>query len=91
MIDMSLAKGIVTTYPDIKNIEEKLKAWALAYPSIDIEAEFRKAHAWELSNNKKKNHSRFLTNWFASAEKQGKKAGRRGLSTEDIWGSSETR
>lgn len=81
-----LADQITKVYPDIKNINEKLEAWSLAYPSINIEAEFRKAHAWELSNRKKKNHSRFLSNWFASAEKSGKRKGRRGLSVEDVWG-----
>lgn len=85
---MSLAIKITQTYPDIKNIEEKLEAWQLAYPSIDIEAEFYKAHAWELSNRKKKNHSRFLANWFASAQRSAtvNRKGRRGLSVDDVWG-----
>lgn len=66
---MSLAIKMVEIYPDIKDIDEKLEAWELAYPLINIEEEFRKAHAWELSNRKKKNHSRFLSNWFASAQR----------------------
>lgn len=84
---MSLSDKIIEIYPDIKNVEKLLEAWGLAYPSVDLEAEFRKAHAWEISNpkKKKKNHSRFLSNWFASAQKNSKR-GRRNLTADDVWG-----
>jgi hypothetical protein len=49
--------------------EPMLKAWSIAYPHIDIIAEIRKAHAWELANPERhKTHRiRFLNNWLNSA------------------------
>lgn len=45
-------------------------AWLGAYPGVDIVAEIRKAHAWEVSNPKKrkKDRPRFLSNWLSRAQ-----------------------
>ena len=57
-------------------------AQALACPGIDILAELRKAHAWEVGNpsKRKKNRTRFLGNWFAT--KQDKPTNGHGLHRE---------
>ena len=54
-----------------------LPAWKLAYPGVDVVAEVRKAHAWEVSNpqNQKKNRGRFLANWLQRAQDAPRKAG----------------
>ena len=41
--------------------------WTDAFPGVDVTAEIRKAHAWEISNPKrrKKDKVRFLNNWLA--------------------------
>lgn len=51
-------------------LPELLPTWKIAYPGIDILAEIRKAHAWEMGNpeNRKVNRSRFLTNWLNRAQ-----------------------
>ena len=45
---------------------ELLPSWKSAYPRVDIMAEVRKAHAWELANPslRKRNRSRFLNSWL---------------------------
>lgn len=43
------------------------KAWAAAYPALDIDHELATAAAWLIGNpkNRKTNHGKFLTNWLA--------------------------
>ena len=47
-----------------------LVAAKAAYPGVDILAEVKKAHAWEVANpaNQKKLRTRFLGNWLARAQ-----------------------
>lgn len=47
-----------------------LKAWSAAYPGVDVMAEVRKAHAWEVANPKKRkvDKARFLGNWLARSQ-----------------------
>jgi len=51
-----------------------LPAWRIAYPGVDILAEVRKAHAWELSNpaKRKVHRARFLVNWLSRAQDNGR-------------------
>lgn len=57
-------KALWRTWPDLK------AATAEAYPGIDLLAELRAAHAWEVANPKKRKTDkvRFLHNWFARAQ-----------------------
>lgn len=43
-----------------------IKAWKIAYPGVDILAEVRKAHAWEVANpdKRKVQKARFLAGWL---------------------------
>lgn len=52
------------------NWESQMTAWRQAFPYLDIEAEIRKAHAWEMANPKKRKKAkrRFLMNWFLRAD-----------------------
>lgn len=45
-------------------------AWGQAFPGIDVVAEVRKAHAWEVANpaRRKVNRPRFLAGWLARAQ-----------------------
>lgn len=47
-----------------------IEAWKTAFPGIDIIAEVKAAHAWEVSNPKRQkvNRARFLQNWMARAQ-----------------------
>ncbi len=49
---------------------ELLPAWKAACPGIDVMAQVRRAHAWEVGNpqRRKRNRPRFLTNWMNSAQ-----------------------
>jgi len=49
-----------------------LSTWQAAYPHVDVVAEIRKAHAWELCNpgKRKRDVPRFLNNWLKNAERQ---------------------
>ncbi len=49
-----------------------LPAWRKAYPGVDVVAEARKAHTWELANPTriKKNRARFLNTWLSKAQDQ---------------------
>lgn len=52
---------------------EALKVgWAKAYPGINLLAEIRKAHAWEISNpvKRKINRAPFLNRWLGKAQDQ---------------------
>lgn len=53
-----------------KLLPEALPQWQKAYPKVDIQAEIRKAHAWEISNpdKKKVNRMRFLNNWLSRSQ-----------------------
>jgi hypothetical protein len=50
-----------------------IKAWIEAYPAVNICAEVRAAHAWEVANPKKRklNRARFLNNWLARRQDRG--------------------
>jgi len=50
--------------------EELMLAWRVAYPGIDIVAEIKKAHCWEVNNKRrrKRNRPRFLTTWLDRAQ-----------------------
>ena len=45
-------------------------SWPLAFPGVDILAEIRKAHAWEIANpeKRKRNRKKFLHNWLSRAQ-----------------------
>lgn len=49
---------------------ELREAWERAYPGVDIVAEVRKAHAWEVANpgKRKKHRARFLGSWLSRAK-----------------------
>jgi hypothetical protein len=51
-------------------LPQLLPAWTQAYPGVDLKAEIAKAHAWEMTNPKKRkvNRARFLGNWLARAQ-----------------------
>ena len=78
-------KELTTTAPELEELrlyrnDEKLRkrwpdlleAWRQAYPGVDILAEVRKAHAWEMANpsKRKRDRARFLTNWLGRAAKE---------------------
>ncbi|RJQ29186.1 hypothetical protein C4571_02000 [Candidatus Parcubacteria bacterium] len=50
-----------------------LPAWKSAFPAVDVEAEIRKAHAWEVANPKrqKKDRAKFLNNWLSRQQDRG--------------------
>lgn len=50
-----------------------MAAWQSAYPGVMINAEIRKAHAWEVGNpsRRKKDRLKFLTNWLNRAQDRG--------------------
>jgi len=49
------------------------KAWARAYPGLDVPGELRRAACWLAANPRRqpKNYRRFLVNWLARANGQG--------------------
>lgn len=50
------------------------KVWNDAYPSVNIDSELRKAHAWLVANPTKagkRNYRKFLTNWLARGHDRG--------------------
>lgn len=50
------------------------KVWNDAYPSVNIDGELRKAHAWLVANPRKagkRNYRKFLTNWLARGHDRG--------------------
>lgn len=53
---------------------ELLPVWKHAYPGVNIVAEVRRAHAWELANpaKVKKDRMRFLANWLAREQDKGR-------------------
>lgn len=54
---------------------EQRKAWELAYPSVNLEAELAKAHAWLIANPTragKRKWARFIGNWLSRAHEQPK-------------------
>jgi hypothetical protein len=61
--DEKLCKRWFALYPE----------WQKAYPGVDVLAEVRKAHAWEISNPRriKKDRPRFLAAWLARAQDRG--------------------
>lgn len=46
--------------------DSQLRYWSLAFPTVDVEGEIRRAEAWLLANprRRKKNYTRFITNWL---------------------------
>jgi hypothetical protein len=57
-------KRLCKRWPELK------QAWQQACPGIDVLAEVRKAHSWEVSNpsKRKKDRSKFLGNWMNRAQ-----------------------
>ena len=45
--------------------ESLFRVYERAHPNKDLVVELSKAQAWALSNRRKKNYARFLTNWLA--------------------------
>ena len=56
---------------------ELLPAWTLAYPAVDVMAEIRMAHAWEVANptRRKKDRARFLASWLSRAQDRNRSQG----------------
>lgn len=54
------------------NLSSLLPTWEQAYPGVDVRAEIRKAHAWEVANPKRqktsRGRSRFLNAWLEKAQ-----------------------
>jgi len=54
--------------------QAKLKAWQAAFPSVDIQAESKRAEAWLAENPKRvrsqRGMSQFLTNWFSRTQER---------------------
>ena len=70
-----------------RHIPDHLMAtWKKAYPAIDVQAELAKAAAWIISNprNRKKNYSRYLTNWLSREQDRAPRV-RPGSSVDDGW------
>ncbi len=74
-VDSKLCKKLPTLMP----------AWIEAFPGVDVAAEIKKAHVWELANptKQKKNRPRFLQNWLNRAQDNPKGA-RDGKNSKDI-------
>jgi hypothetical protein len=65
--------GLTLYEQDVKLVrrwEELFAAWKIAYPGVDVVAEIREAHAWEVANptRRKKDRPRFLAAWLARAQ-----------------------
>lgn len=69
---------------------ELITAWKSAFPGINIIAEVKAAHAWEVANPKRRkvDKARFLQNWMARAQDShgGKIIGGKNKSTEYDFG-----
>ncbi len=69
---------------------ELIEAWKNAFPGINIIAEVKAAHAWEVANPKRRkvDKARFLQNWMARAQDShgGKIIGGKNKSTEYDFG-----
>lgn len=62
---------VLSTWPDVRTVPET--AWRDACPALDLLAEARKAHAWELSqpaSRRKRDHRRFLDGWLRRAQER---------------------
>lgn len=68
------------------NLGGLLPTWEQAYPGVDIRAEIRKAHAWEMANPMKRKtprgRSRFLNSWMARQQDRPKQKGSGGFQEE---------
>ena len=53
----------------IKHFKECMRSWKMAFPRLDVLAEIKKAHAWEVTNpsRRKENRPRFINNWLSRA------------------------
>ena len=51
-----------------KRWDEFIAASRTAFPDIDLVAEIRKAHAWEIANKKRVLRKRYLNGWFGRAQ-----------------------
>jgi len=63
---------LAAEFPQAKAVPENEKAWAQAFPGVDLLAQARNARRWELDNPRQVRPSkrRFLGNWFARAQEQ---------------------
>jgi hypothetical protein len=66
-----------------KRWSELFPTWREAYPGVDVLAEVKAAHAWEVANpdRRKVNRPKFLTNWLKRAQDRG--GGRGGFQHPD--------
>jgi len=46
------------------------KEWQRAFPGVDIQAELKKAHAWQTAKQLKVNQRAFLHSWLARAQQR---------------------
>lgn len=53
--------------------DEDTRAWAEAFPALDIRSQIARAHQWLLANpaKRKKAVRRFLVNWFSRSQERG--------------------
>lgn len=60
---------VAENWPDVTDPDRLWRRLRDTHPRLDLLAEARKALAWEAANTRKKkrDHSRFLTNWMANA------------------------
>jgi len=66
--------------------DDVLETWTQAYPALDIMAEVRSAHAWELENpaNRKVDRRRYLGAWLRRAQDRGRSAGGTGSTGDPV-------
>ncbi|MBU1862358.1 MAG: replication protein [Candidatus Omnitrophica bacterium] len=70
---MPYAEGVNQFFAEVNGKEKDwIGVLRETYPLINVDAEFKKARAWLLSNtrNQKKNFKRFLNNWIKNAKPQ---------------------
>lgn len=70
---LPLVAWIREHYPDVKDPIAFVQAAREAYPGVDLLVQARRALAWEIANpqRKKRQHGRFLSNWWARQQDQG--------------------
>lgn len=54
----------------VKRVSELIRHWGKTYKHVNVEAEIRKAHTWEVCNpsKRKKDRAKFLNNWLNRAD-----------------------
>lgn len=56
----------------LKVTEQEHEAFQKAYPSVDLQTEYAKANAWQISNPAKRKvaHNRFMNNWLCRVQEK---------------------